>query len=285
MAGLIVDIHPHIVSADTKRYPPTPLFGIQSDWSKERPAEVEDLLAEMDRAGVHKTAIVHASTVYGFDNALVADAVKRHPARCSAVGSIDMLVPDAVSAAKGWLDRGMEGFRIFTGGSTKKVDASTLDDPRSYPVWELMASRGLSMVIQTDPSGIPATIELAKRFPAVPVLVDHFARPDATGGSTFPNAAPLFSMSAVPNIYLKYTPPALLRLTENKADVHAFMSKLVAEFGAGRIGWGSNWPNSPGTMAQILSEAKAGISHLPQSDQDLILGGTALKLYPSLREK
>ena len=285
MAGLIVDIHPHIVSTDTKRYPPTPLFGIQSDWSKERRAEVEDLLAAMDEAGVAKTAIVHASTVYGFDNSLVADAVKRHPARCSAVGSIDMLAPDAVTTAKSWLDRGMEGLRIFTGGSTKKVDASTLDDPKSYPVWELMASRGLSMVIQTDPSGIPPTIALAKRFPTVPVLVDHFARPDATGGSTFPQAAPLFSMAAVPNIYLKYTPPALLRLTENKADVHAFMSKMVAEFGAGRIGWGSNWPNSPGTMAQILAEAKAGISHLSQKDQDLILGGTALKLYPSLQGK
>jgi len=89
----------------------------------------------------------------------------------------------------------------------------------------------------------------------------------------------------VPNIYLKYTPPALLRLNSDKADVHAFMSKVVGEFGAGRIGWGSNWPNSPGTMAQILAEAKAGISHLTQAEQDLILGGTALKLYPSLQGK
>ncbi len=285
MAGIVVDIHPHIVSTDTKRYPPTPLFGIQSDWSKERPAEAEDLLAAMDGAGVAKTAIVHASTVYGFDNALVADAVARFPARCTAVGSIDVLAADAVAVAKGWLDRGIQGFRIFTGGSTKKVDASSLDDPRSYPVWELMSARGLSMCIQTDTSGIPATIALARRFPKVPVLVDHFARPDATGGSTFPKSAPLFSMAAVPNIYLKYTPPALLRLNENKADVHAFMAKLVAEFGAGRIGWGSNWPNSPGSMADILAEAKAGISHLSQKDQDLILGGTALKLYPALQGK
>ncbi len=285
MAGIIVDIHPHIVSTDTKRFPPTPLFGIQSDWSKERPANIEDLLATMDEAGVHKTAIVHASTVYGFDNALVADAVARFPTRCTAVGSIDMLAPDAVETAKKWIAQGVTGLRIFTGGSTKKVDASSLDDPKSYPVWELMSSRGLSICVQTDSSGIPATISLAKRFPKVSVLVDHFARPDATGGSTFPKAAPLFSMAAVPNIYLKYTPPALLRLNENKADVHAFMSKLVAEFGASRIGWGSNWPNSPGTMAQILAEAKAGISHLSQKDQDLILGGTALVLYPSLQGK
>ena len=68
MPGPIVDIHPHIVSPDTNAYPLTPLFGIQSDWSKERTASDDQLIAAMDEAGVAKTAIVHASTCYGFDN-------------------------------------------------------------------------------------------------------------------------------------------------------------------------------------------------------------------------
>ena len=33
----IIDIHPHIVSPDTKRYPLAPLGGTQSAWSSERP--------------------------------------------------------------------------------------------------------------------------------------------------------------------------------------------------------------------------------------------------------
>ena len=103
MPGPIVDIHPHIVSPDTKRYPVAPLFGIQSDWSKERKARDEDLIAAMDEAGVAKTAIVHASTVYGFDNSLVADAVAHFPQRCTAVGSIDMLAPDAADVARQWI--------------------------------------------------------------------------------------------------------------------------------------------------------------------------------------
>lgn len=283
MTGIIVDIHPHIISTDTTRYPLTPLFGIQSDWSKERPASVGELLAAMDEAGIAKTAIVHASTCYGFDNSLVADAVAEHPERCTAVGSIDMLTPDAVGTAKRWLDRGLTGFRIFTGGSTKKVDASALDDPRSYPVWELMSERGHSMCIQTDASGIPATIALAKRFPRVPVLVDHFARPDVGGGPPYAKAAPLFSLAAVPNVYLKFTPVALKQLEDSKADVHAFLGKIVAEFGANRMAWGSNWPNSPGTMVEHVERAKAALAGLSQKDQDAILGGTALKIYPSLQ--
>jgi L-fuconolactonase len=282
MPGPIVDIHPHIVSTDTKRYPPTPLFGIQSDWSKERKANVEDLLAAMDDAGVAKTAIVHASTVYGFDNSLVADAVARFPQRCTAVGSIDMLEPDAVGVAKAWIVRGLTGFRIFTGGSTKSVDASTLDDKRAYPVWELCGERGISICVQTNASGIPPTIALAKRFPKVPIIVDHFARPDVSGGPPYAAAAPLMSLASLPNVYLKLTPVALGRIEQDKADTHAFLAKVVAEFGSSRIAWGSNWPNSPGMMKEHVMAAKAALAALSEADRDAILGGTALRLYPAL---
>ena len=281
----IVDIHPHIISTDTKRYPPTPLFGVQSDWSKERPASDEQLIAAMDAAGVAKTAIVHASTCYGFDNSYVADAVERFPKRCTGVGSIDMLAPDAVAVTKAWISRGITGLRIFTGGSTKKVDASALDDPRSYPVWELMGERGLSICVQTNATGIPATIALAKRFPKVPIILDHFGRPDVSGGPPYTAAAPLMSLAAVPNVYLKFTPVVLQRLDECKADAHDFLGKLVAAFGANRMTWGSNWPNSPGTLKELVADAGAALASLSQNDRDWILGRTALGLYPALRDK
>lgn len=284
MAGPIVDIHPHIISPDTTRYPQAPLFGIQSEWSKERPATDEQFVAAMDEAGVAKAAIVHASTCYGFDNSYVADAVAHFPDRCTAVGSIDMIAPDAVAVAQEWLARGLTGFRIFTGGSTKDVDASVLEDPRSFPVWNLMSERGLSICIQTDARGIPATTSLAKRFPKVPIIIDHFARPDASGGPTYSAASPLFSLANLPNVYLKFTPVVLKRLSDCKADVHDFMAKAVSVFGAERIAWGSNWPNSPGTLVEHVAHAKAAISHLSAAAQDAILGGTALRLYPVLSD-
>lgn len=284
MAGPIIDIHPHIISTDTKKYPHAPLFGIQSDWSKERPAGIEDFIAAMDEAGIAKSAIVHASTCYGFDNSYVTDATQLYPDRCTAVGSIDLLAPGAVNEAKRWFDKGMTGLRIFTGGSTKEVDASLLDNPQSYPVWELMNERRIAMCIQTDVTGLAATVSLAKRFPQVPVIVDHFARPDASGGKDFNKAGPLFSMAATANIYLKFTPVTVKRLTECDADVPAFMSRVVGEYSASRISWGSNWPNSPGTLTEILAEGKSAIAHLPAANQDAILGGTALQLYPSLNK-
>src|SRR5258706_5019600 len=55
-----VDIHPHIIATDMGRYPPAPLRGQQSDWSKQRPQTFEQLIAQMDDAGVAKAAIVQA---------------------------------------------------------------------------------------------------------------------------------------------------------------------------------------------------------------------------------
>ena len=102
----IIDIHPHIVSPDTKKYPLDPLGGTQSTWSTERPTTYDDLLRAMDEAGVAKAAIVHSSTAYGYDNSYVADAVAAVPSRFTGVYSIDVLAPDAVKTFDDWLGRG-----------------------------------------------------------------------------------------------------------------------------------------------------------------------------------
>src|SRR4051794_17521013 len=95
MPAKIIDIHPHVISSDTKRYPITPLGGVRSVWSEERPVTFEQMIAAMDQAGVNKAALVHSSTTYGYDNSYVADCVAQRPDRFTAVFSVDVLAPDA----------------------------------------------------------------------------------------------------------------------------------------------------------------------------------------------
>jgi L-fuconolactonase len=129
MSYTIIDIHPHIISDDESAYPPAPLFGKRSDWSQERPSTVEALVAAMNDAGVGKAAVVHSSTTYGFDNSYVVDGCNKYPERLAAVGSVDVLQPDAPERIREWAARGLAGLRLFTGGSTKEFDPSELDDP------------------------------------------------------------------------------------------------------------------------------------------------------------
>ena len=134
---MIIDIHPHVISSDDKRYPKAPIGGHQSDWSRERPVDVDQMLAAMDKAGIAKSALVQASTCYGHDNSYVADAVAAHPDRFTGVFSADVLAPDAPQVMKKWMKRGLTGMRLFTTGSTMPDQADWLDDPRSFPAWEL----------------------------------------------------------------------------------------------------------------------------------------------------
>jgi len=282
MSYPIVDIHPHIISDDETRYPPAPLFGTRSEWSKERPTTVETLIAAMNDAGVAKAAVVHSSTTYGFDNSYVVDGCNRYPQRLAAVGSVDVLQPEAPDVIRDWAARGLAGLRLFTGGSTKEFDPSELDDPRSFPAWELLADLGLPMCIQTGPVGLPQVTALARRFPKVKIVLDHLGRPDVLDGEPYANAASMFALADLPNIYMKLTPRIFGDVKKGQASAETFFPRVVQAFGADRLAWGSNFPTSPGTLAEILATAQAGLASLSEEEREWIFSKTALTLYPTL---
>lgn len=278
----IIDIHPHIVSDDEKRYPPAPLFGKRSDWSQERPNTVESLVAAMDEAGVAKAAVVHSSTTYGFDNAYVIDGCNQYPDRLVAVGSVDMLDDNVDAVIRAWVGKGLAGLRIFTGGSTKDFDPSELADPKSFKAWDALAELGLPMCIQTGPIGLPQVAMLAKRFPTVNIILDHLARPDVLDGPPYMKADGLFALAHQPNIYLKLTPRIFGDVKKEKASAETFFPRVVEAFGARRMAWGSNFPTSPGTLKEILAQAQDGLGCLSAEDRSWIFGKTAQYLYPTL---
>jgi predicted TIM-barrel fold metal-dependent hydrolase len=280
----IVDIHPHIISDNETRYPPAPLFGKRSDWSQERPSTVEALIAAMDAAGVAKAAVVHSSTTYGFDNSYVVDGCNQYKDRLVAVGSVDVLQEDAPQRIREWKARGLAGLRLFTGGSTKEFDPSELDDPRSFPAWELCAELGITMCIQTGPVGLPPVTALAKRFPQVKIILDHLGRPDVLDGAPYAKAQSMFDLAPLDNIYMKLTPRIFGDVKKENASADTFFPRVVKEFGASRLAWGSNFPTSPGSLADILATAQAGLASLSDEDRAWIFEKTAKHLYPGLAE-
>ena len=279
-----IDIHPHIIADDDHRYPRSPLFGVQSDWSRDRPVSIDGLIAAMDQAGVAKAAIVQASTCYGYDNSYLVDSIARYPGRFAAVGSIDLLQPDAPERIRHWMGRGVTGLRLFTGGSTAAFDSRLLDDPRSFPAWELCGEAGLSMCLQTDPSGLVQVAGLAKRFPKVRIILDHLGRPDVTDGPPYKNASILFGLAPVENIYLKLTPRIFGDSKRGQATPETLFPRLVEVFGSHQMAWGSNFPASEGGLAANLEKAKASLRSLSDEDREWIFCKTAQILYPKLAD-
>jgi len=281
----LIDIHPHVISTDTMRYPLAPIGGHQSDWSLTRPVTVEQLVAAMDSTGVQKAAIVQASTCYGHDNSYVADAVAAYPNRFTGVFSVDVLAADAPERMRHWYDKGLTGMRLFTFGSTMSEQADWLDDPKSYPAWECASELGLSICLQMSSKAIPQAIRMADRFPKVRIVLDHCARPELADGPPYSAAANLFALARYSNIYLKLTPRVFAESRRSKATPETFFPRLVAEFAASRLAWGSNYPSSEGTLPQLLAMARQSLICLPAADQDWIFGGTAQTLYSALADR
>jgi L-fuconolactonase len=202
----VVDIHPHIVSPDTKQYPLAPLGGTQSTWSSERPTTYEMLLAAMDDAGVDKAAIVHSSTAYGYDNRYVADAVASVASRFTAVCSIDVMAPDAVKTFDYWLARGCTGMRLFTTGSTLPDQATWFIDPKTYPFWEHAAAKNIPVCMQMKLEGLPLLRQIMDRFPKVTIILDHLARAPFQDGAPYSKASEFLELAKYKQVYLKITP-------------------------------------------------------------------------------
>lgn len=261
----VVDIHPHVISPDARRYPFAPLGGKQSDWSRERPVDAGQMLAAMDEAGIERSVLVQASTCYGHDNSYVADAVAAHPGRFGGVFSVDMLAADAPQRIRHWLGRGLKGLRVFIAGHTAAHDVR-LDDPRSFPAWRYAVDAGIPVCVQMRTPQLPQLETLLKEFPGARIVLDHMARDDGRN---------LFSLTRYANLFLKFT----THNVRDAADPQGFMRKVVDAFGAKRIAWGSNYPASEGSLGGLLAEARQAVSALPAGDQEWIFSRTAKSLY------
>jgi predicted TIM-barrel fold metal-dependent hydrolase len=280
-----VDTHAHVIAADEKRYPRAPLGGRQSDWSRERPASAEQMLAAMDAAGVAKMVLVQASTCYGHDNAYVADSVAAHPERFVGVFSVDVLAPDAPARMRDCLGRGLAGLRVFVAGHTAALADARLDDPRCFAAWECAREAGIPVCVQARADRLTQLTAVLDRFPQVPVLLDHMARPEIEDGPPYAAAAGLFALARRNNVFLKLTTHNLREARAGRATPESFFGRVVREFGAERIAWGSNTPASAGTLAELLADARAALAALSREDRDWIFFRTAQKLYPDLVDK
>ena len=279
---MTIDIHPHVISTDTERYPRAPIGGHQSDWSRERPVSVDQMIEAMNRAGIAKSALVQASTCYGHDNSYVADAVAAHPERFTGVFSAEIVAPNAVMTMAHWMEKGLTGMRLFTTGSTMPGQAGWLDDERSFPAWEYAAEKNLPVCLQMTAKGIPQLANILKRFPKLRVILDHLARPMQEDGPPYRGADSLWGLAAYPGVFLKVTERNLVGSRAGAATPESFFGRLVSDFGASRIAWGSNFPASERSLPALVELAQDTLAFLPAADREWIFSGTAQKLYPAL---
>lgn len=277
----IIDIHPHVLSADQAAYPLAPVGGKVSGWAAARPVTAEQLLAGMDATGIAQAALVQASTAYGYDNSYVLDSAARFPDRFVVVGCLDPLAPDVPARLAELAGHPtVAGVRLFTAGSTLDHQAQWLSAEATAPFWAAAGESGLPVCVQMRLSAMDQLISVLERYPSTRIVLDHMAYPPIAPGQERTAFEALAPLARYPQLHLKLTIRNIGPLAT--ADADAFLSPLLDAFGSERIAWGSNFPAADQPLPALVEMARTVLAAVPGADRVNILAATARRLYPAL---
>ncbi len=243
----------------------------------------ESLLADMDRAGVDKALLVQAYYTYEFDNRYAIDVAEAHPDRFRSVIVLDPMRPDSPDQLSDLVERrGVHGLRLSHGHR----EESTLDNPATFPLWERASQLGLSVCIGDRLKNYGRLRTVLERFPGVPVAFDHIWG-NTVGDPPYELLQPLFDLAVYPNVYVKTAINNSAAAREGRSTPEKLYRQLFDHFGADRVMWGSNYPAHPqkyGGFQQRVDASRADYEFMTPQERDWVFGGTALKIYPQLRD-
>ena len=216
-------------------------------------APKDKLFALHAHLGIEHCVIVQ-STCHGHDNRVVADALKAKNGTYCGIA----LAPVSVDHAE--LKRldalGFRGLRFnfmkHLGGGPKIEEVIALGARLAPLEWHLQLHFESSLIHELAPW---------LRRSAVPVMIDHMARVDASRGLDQPDFRALLELMEDRRMLVKVS--GAERCSKQSApyrDAVPLAAKLVAEFGS-RTFWGTDWPHpnlnhipDDGVLADLLSE-------------------------------
>ncbi|MFJ5368934.1 amidohydrolase family protein [Bosea sp. CER48] len=161
-------------------------------------------------------------------------------------------------------------------------DPGWLARPGLAPAFAALKQHGLVFDALVKPPQIPALLALLERETALPVVIDHGAKPDLTGADLAAWRGGIAALAARPNTACKLSGlvteagPSWTDATLAPAIAH-----LLACFCPQRLLWGSDWPVA--TLAASYAEWHAAAERLTaalsEPDRAALFGGNAARIY------
>jgi L-fuconolactonase len=273
-----IDSHQHFWKTDAQDQP----WRTDAHEALERDFEPDDLVAELDDAGVDYSVVMQSVDEPAENDRLAAYA--KHPRVAGVVGWVPIRDPRAVEA---------ELVRIVV-PKLRGVRALIADDPLewlttpdSLAMFRGLAGQGLAWdVVPITTAQTRQVIELARAVPELRMVVDHLGRPPIDSGGWEPWATNLAELSKLPGVAVKVSVgiDALTKWDRWDADgLDRYIEHVCEKFGPSRLMLASNWPvvllrASYGQAWRELGRLVA--RHLPDPEQQAeVSGGTADRWY------
>jgi L-fuconolactonase len=282
-ADPIIDSHTHVIASDVQRYPLDVVTVIPVDWVREHPVTAEQLLGQMDVAGVRGAVLVQARAAYGYDNSYVAQARDVDPGRLVNAAIIDMSAGDRVDQLRFWSrDKGVLGLRLF---NIPAASPAWIEEPALADFVREAAAGGVRVSVCVLASDLGSIDRLLGRVDDVAIAVDHCAFADLSHGLASDGARALAALAVHDTVRLKVTTTFLETAIGAGLDPRDVMEWLCASFGPQRLMWGSDYPqHHREPYPAIVDFGRYACSRLSKPEQDQFLAGTAAQLWPELTD-
>ena len=264
---LITDSQVHVWGANTPRRP----WPARAHAQREIPLGHEELLREMDAAGVDRVVIVPPSWE-GDRNDLALAAVRAHPDRFAIMGRFNPQAPVAPQAIDGWRKQpGMLGMRF---SFHIPVLQQPLIDGKYDWVWNEAEKQGLCLMILAPQHMVQVVDDVAARYPGLKIVMDHMA---LTSGKpfdeTFRDFDKLLPMAKRPNVAVKASAlPCYSDEPYPFIRVQEYARKAYEAFGPKRTFWGSDLSRSPVPYRQQIDMWLNDAPWLKAEDKEWVMG-------------
>jgi L-fuconolactonase len=259
---LVVDAQVHIWAASTPERP----WPARHAAHRPTPFSKDDLLLEMDRAGVHRVVIVPPSWE-GERNDLGLEAARLHPDRFAVMGRLDINAPGAREKVASWRQQpGMLGMRFTLG---------IVEVPADTWLWQEAESAGVPVMMSVKSVDQLATVStIAQRHPALKIVVDHLALPKGLKDeAAFAGLDKVIALSKYPNIAVKATSlPMFTSDSYPYRRLHPYIRRVYDAFGPKRMFWGTDLTKLPCTYSQAKTMFSEEIPWLTAEDKEWIMG-------------
>ncbi len=212
----------------------------------------------------------------------MSEIAARSPLIKGVVGWVDFTAPDAANRVR-VLSRNtkLKGLRPMLQG----LSDDWILNPAFDPVLTAMIDTGLTFDALVFTRHLKAIETLAKRYPDLPIVIDHGAKPPLAAAD--PQVMldwrdALSRVAETTNVWCKLSGlPAEMSPTQSPDALKPCADHMLSVFGPYRLIWGSDWPVCLLRMsyAEWLDWVRDGLSPLSPSDQARILGGNATDFY------
>jgi L-fuconolactonase len=270
---MIIDSHQHFwrIGANGCVWPTPDLSAIYRNFMP------MDLEAESASVGLSGSVLVQ-SQESGEDTDWLISLAEATPFVKAVVGWADLKTPEAPARIAALAVRPkLRGLRPML----QSLPEDWILDPTIAPAIEAMQAHSLTFDALIYTRHLPSLRLLASRYPALPIVIDHGAKPPIAGGKIEVWREEIAETARSPNIFCKLSGLLTEAAPNQPKDALApYIAHLVSVFGAERLMWGSDWPvlNLAGGYQEWFDLACA-LSGFRARALDQVLGGVASAFY------